>query len=183
MATRGRGRPKGSKNKAKTKPTASKTTTGRRGRPKGSKNRINTTVDHGVNQLVSKTEEMASSNGEKLVQGKSLVEVKVVEVEETEKETEEESHLGASRAEHTHSSYHSTFKSYIVDREGYTLDKFAKSLKGGDYFSGGILVRAMCDYEQRLNFYLTHCSTKNKKAFKEAIYDDIEILKQRIESM
>jgi hypothetical protein len=179
MARRGRGRPKGSKNKPKAKATASKTTTGRRGRPKGSKNKANSIVDSGVNQLVSKTEELASDNGKKLAQGESLVEEKVVEVEETEEGT----HLGATRAEHTHSSYHSAFKSYIVDREGYALDKFAKSLKGGDYFSGSILVRAMCDYEQRLNFYLTHSGAKNKKAFKEAIYKDMEILKQRIESM
>jgi hypothetical protein len=181
---RGRGRPKGSKNKAKTatKQTAPKA---KRGRPAGSKNKPKITT--GKQEMVSETQSLIEENTKRLVTGEDVVS----ETVETPKRrgrpakelTEDETEDRDVTRRCDPCTDVKKFNSYVVDRSGYTIDAMYKKDKSPDYWNATILVRAMCDYEQRAHFYLEASSVKGKNAFKAAIYADLEILKERIKGM
>ena len=181
---RGRGRPPGSKNKKKS--TAKKAAPkAKRGRPAGSKNKPKITT--GKQEMVSETQSLIVENTKRLVTGEDVVSETVDSPKKRGRPSKVITEDEAEDRDVTRRCDPCTdvkkFNSYVVDRSGYTIDAMYKKDKSPDYWNATILVRAMCDYEQRAHFYLGASSVKGKNAFKAAIYADLEILKERIKGM
>lgn len=91
----------------------------------------------------------------------------------------------------SHYNHVSAFKSYIVDEEQYNLYKLYKSYykarrdqnKVAGFHAGAVIFRTMNDFERRCNFYLNTTKHTTKKELKEAICQDLDLLKDIIMNM
>ena len=91
----------------------------------------------------------------------------------------------------THYNQVSAFKSYIVDEEQYNLYKLYKNYykskrdlnKVAGFHAGNVIFRSMNDFERRCSFYLGTTKHTTKKEIKEAICQDLDLLKEVIMKM